>query len=89
MQKFILPAALAIALTAGGNAFADTASKSIDHSLYTEATQFVSHDAPAGAGIDYLSAAKRGEQRASTAPMPAQDWEAQNDSSRIALEQPE
>lgn len=75
MQKFLIPTALAVAMTAGGTAFAESAKDSINYSLYEETAPFASQAAAAGTGVDYVRAPKRGEQRASTAPMPAQGWE--------------
>lgn len=116
MQKFLIPAALALAVAAGGTAFAETATGSknyalyaetaaftssqaparvepakgsIDYSLYEETAAFASQAAPAGSGVDYLRTAQRGEQRASTAPVPSQDWDNQAENARPDLEQPE
>jgi hypothetical protein len=89
MQKFLIPAALAVAMTAGGTAFAESAKGSIDYSLYEETAPFASQAAPTGTGVDYLRAAKRGEQRASTAPVPSQGWDKETETARPRLEQPE
>ena len=89
MQKFLIPAALALAVTAGGAAFAETATDSIDYSLYEETAAYASQAAPAGTGVDYVRAAQRGEQRASTAPVPSQGWSDQVETARPDLEQPE
>lgn len=89
MQKFLIPAALALAVAASGSAFADTAKDSIDSSLYSESSLFATSDAPAGTGIDYIRAANRGSQRASTAPMPAESWEKQAETSQRQLYLPE
>lgn len=89
MQKFLIPAALALAVTAGGTAFAETAKGSIDYSLYEETAAFASQAAPAGSGVDYLRTAMRGDQRASTAPVPSQGWDNQAGTARPSLEQPE
>lgn len=89
MQKFLIPAALALAVTASGSAFADTATESIDTSIYSESSLFVTSEAPAGTGIDYLRMAKRGAQRASTAPMPAESWEQDAETSQRQLYLPE
>jgi len=89
MQKFLIPAAIALALTAGGTAFAETAKGSIDYSLYDETAPFASQAAPAGTGIDYVRTAQRGEQRASLASAPSQGWSDQAETVRESLEQPE
>lgn len=89
MQKFLIPAALALAVTASGSAFADTAKDSIDSSLYSESSLFATSEAPAGTGVDYLRAADRGSQRASTAPMPAESWEKKDETSERRLYRPE
>lgn len=89
MQKFLVPAAIALALTAGGTAFAETAKGSIDYSLYEETAAFASQAAPAGTGIDYVRTAQRGEQRASLASVPSQGWTDQADTTRQSLETPE
>ena len=69
MTKLLVPAALALALTVSGGAFAASMGNGIDLSLYEETSPFAAVTAPAHAGTDYRQSADLTAQRASTAPM--------------------
>jgi hypothetical protein len=69
MNKFFVPAALALALTASGGAFAASMNDDIDLSLYEESSFFTEVKAPAFTSAAYWQKANPEAQRASTARM--------------------
>ena len=69
MRKFLAPAALALALTASGAAFAAEMNDGIDYSLYEETSQFTQVQPPAFTTSAYWQSADRQTQTASRAPM--------------------
>ena len=74
MQKLLIPATLAIALSASGMAFADQAEKEYDYSLYEETSAFAIDDAFENDALPYWRSVNLQAQQASVAPLPGPVW---------------